>query len=509
MVDWYINKKRRDLLFKDMMTADQIFPKDFTASNLIENAYRELMMANLAYPETEVEAVQFVQSVVTGVRQRMSIESPEASGGEAPPPPEDQEKVSGKNDPMSSKLSALEHLEIESKRLGDNQKPAKRNKSYSGTRVSGEYVFPQERAGYLDGTEEAPGEDVALKKADEYFSRKAAQIRRDFPQLNFDETRLSNAARLRFQRHYRNKHRDLQIQGSMTKAEASERFLMDIAQKLSPSKIFGSVFKDYGRALARRTNAKIGMETTSSLDAVLGPDRDMFLSDMTSPDETDAENDQRVLADLSRNARNTYFQGIANDLPKQLLLRAMLNSKNLVSLADIAKDSGRLAKIRDALLLAGVDTTVLQLETEARSLADDFITRVGDNVNRDFSRYKATGELPAVVEGPETTTTLPASTQSKIDLAPADREAHSIAEEMLDDLRENKHLNEQQVVAVQDILDISPRKSSAMKAMQKMRELLAGDLPQAPVRQVKVKQISANPEVPDQTPDTMNRVPVS
>ena len=508
MVDWYINKKRRDLLFKDMMTADQIFPKDFTASNLIENAYRELMMANLAYPETEVEAVQFVQSVVTGVRQRMSVESPKASGGEAPPPPEDQERVSEKNDPMSSKLSALEHLEIESKRLSDTQKPVKRGKSYSGTKVSGEYVFPQERAGYLDGTEEAPGEDVALKKADEYFKKKAAQIRRDFPQLNFDETRLSNAARLRFQRHYRNKHQDLQLQGSMTKAEASERFLMDIAQKLSPSKIFGSVFKDYGRALARRTNAKIGMETTSSLDAVLGPDRDMFLSDMTSPDETDAENDQRVLADLSRNSRNTYFQGIANDLPKQLLLRAMLNSKNLVSLADIAKDSGRLAKIRDALSLAGINMTVPQLETEAKSLADDFITRVGDNVNRDFSRYKATGELPAMVEGPETTTTLPASTQSKIDLAPADREAHSIAEEMLDDLRENKYLNEQQVVAVQDILDMSPRKSSAMKAMQKMRELLAGDLPQAPVKQVKVKQISANPETPDQTPDTMNLMPV-
>lgn len=498
IADWYLNKRRPELFREGMVDEKTLFPKEMTLEKFASESFMILNAAGIETPKTKEDALQMFAEIHKRVKAKFNYEDVEPTGGGGEPPEPD------KPADITSKMSAVDFLgsAIQNLTKDDGSKPPKLKK-LSGKNVSGEITIPQESQAYVDlinAMPEAPGEQDALAKAESYFRSKVSSLIRNNPKLaSLDLSRVQNAARLRLQRQIRKKYQKLLRRGSLSESVAAEKFVSDVLPRVNPSRIFRSVLADYGRKLARRSNAKVGIESTVSLDKTFSEEGDLTFGDILE-DKSDNEQDEQVFADIGRNARNAYFNSIQGDLAKNLLFRSAMNMRPG---SDISTDAGRLRKIQDALEAAGEKVEFDKLQKLAISLMQEFREKVSAKANADYERYQSTGQLPDLVAGPESLKYLTSGRETvSLPVNREDREAHVLVDDMLEQLLGQGMITEQQAVAIQDILDENPKKTGAVAAMRELREMLAASAVTANVREPVTRVVSNNPEVNDQAPDS-------
>lgn len=505
LIDYYRNVARPKLISAGDMEENEAFPKTSTIKSTFDMLVQGMEGAPHDFPVSSEEQVSFLRGFVNRFKQENERDQ------KAKLEPQTEQVAEEKPEPEETPVTALRSVEALQARLSGSgvEKKAEPSRSKTpkrGEKVTGEITLPQEDPKYIEQLNvigEAPGEEEALKKAEKVFTKGASSIKKAFPDITgFDESRLVNAARLRFLRQYRLKHKRLAQRGNIKPSEVAERFLSDIAPGISTSRIFRSTAGDYLRKLHRRLDGRVGLEATRSLDQALGPDdSESTLYNTLAEEDSNAETEREVLEDLGRNARNKYFLKIGGDLTKQLLLRASLNKKDG---HDISKDMSRLSKIRDALAATGLDVSIPELQKELEALMQDFRSSVSAQVVSQLDRYRVTGEMPEVVDGPEAIRSPAFRKQNSAKLSQDDIQSHAETAEAISKLHDDQKITDQQLALLEDILDESPRKSSALRALTELRAILASVLPEAPLEQMQVKAVSNNPNIEDATPKEFN-----
>lgn len=515
--EYYLNKLRPEFLeagrIKD---GDKLFPSDLSYAEFADKIIPILKQADLVWPDDEELQAAFVREVKNTIavlwqkpKGQMVDRAKELAKGT--PPPEEAEV-----DLPVNVSTALSDLNARYGRLQQNRpEPVRRlpKVSQPGSRVSNEISFSEESTDYLAALEklpESPDEAQNLAEVERAFREKASKFKLDNPNLTVDETRLANAARMRYWRQLRRKYdvRKNKTSG-VTDKEANELFQTQDVPGISKNRIFRSVVEDYSRKLGRRLGGKIGLESTVSLQKSLGDDSgDETLEDVIASPTVQAS-DEDVRSDLRKNAKNAYFASV-EDPGQKYLLGAALNeaSRKNQDPKEFAKNTTKLSEIAGVLNSMGYKTSTGELAKSLPKLIDGMVAFVKEKYNKDLEAYQKTGQLPEIVQGPQKTFRVLSETKGKPQLTAFDRESQALARDLLEELYESGFLTNVEVAEIQDQLDMSPRQAAANKAIQLMQAILASKQPGVGIKEPALKVISdANPAVPSVVPNRYLMLP--
>ena len=515
--EYYLNKLRPEFLeagrIKD---GDKLFPSDLSYAEFADKIIPILKQADLVWPDDEELQAAFVREVKNTIavlwqkpKGQMVDKAKELAKGT--PPPEEAEV-----DLPVNVSTALSDLNARYGRLQQNRpEPVRRlpRVSQPGSRVSNEISFSEESTDYLAALEklpESPDEAQNLAEAERAFREKASKFKLDNPNLTVDETRLANAARMRYWRQLRRKYdvRKNKTSG-VTDKEANELFQTQDVPGISKNRIFRSVVEDYSRKLGRRLGGKIGLESAVSLQKSLGDDSgDETLEDVIASPTVQAS-DEDVRSDLRKNAKNAYFASV-EDPGQKYLLGAALNeaSRKNQDPKEFAKNTTKLSEIAGVLNSMGYKTSTGELAKSLPKLIDGMVAFVKEKYNKDLEAYQKTGQLPEVIQGPQKTFRVLSETKGKPQLTAFDRESQALARDLLEELYESGFLTNVEVAEIQDQLDMSPRQAAANKAIQLMQAILASKQPGVGIKEPALKVISdANPAVPNVVPNRYLMLP--
>jgi len=502
--EYYVSQLRDAYVTQGLIKSDkQAFSKDLVLPEIADKLISVLQQADLAWPEAEEEQVAFMRQFVDlvevswrGSKQYAEVKS-NLGGTPAPEPPEIEEALPG------SIAEAISSINTRFSRMQQGMPVIKRKPRVNskGSRVTSELRLTEESSEYLDQIKtlpESPDEDKNLAEAEKYFQKRAKNLKKSRPNMSFDETRLANAARLRYWRTLRKKF-DLRKNRTenLGEGEAEEAFQTVDSKKISKDRIFRSVTEDFSRKFGRRLGGNVGMEAAVSLQTALGDDDGSGTLEDTigSPSKTFDEDAVRI--DILKNAKNAYFASLNNDPVKKFLLGAALDEagKKGGDPKQLAKNSTRLSEIAGILNQGGYKTSTGELAKVLPKLVDDMVTFVKEKRDVDFQKYQKTGELPALVEGPQKVFKVLQGEQKQIKLTEDDRSAQSLARDMLSELEEAGFLTSMEMANIQDKLDFSPRKAAAFRAIQEMQSVLDSKKPGAGISEPILRSLSTgNPE---------------
>ena len=181
----------------------EVFPEDLTMAEFMDKVIPALKDAELKIPDTEQGQLAFVRAVKRQIRL-----------SNRPPLPKAEVEVEQEEETIlpTTTVSALQDFNARLARLEQNKPaPVKRlaRVKQPGSRVTGEIKLNEESPEYSDSINKlppAPGEAQLLTQAETDFRRKAANYRQNHPEYSVDESRLANAARMRYWRQLRVKH---------------------------------------------------------------------------------------------------------------------------------------------------------------------------------------------------------------------------------------------------------------------------------------------------------------
>lgn len=487
----------------------EVFPEDLTMAEFMDKVIPALKDAELKIPDTEQGQLAFVRAVKRQIRL-----------SNRPPLPKAEVEVEQEEETIlpTTTVSALQDLNARLARLEQNKPaPVKRlaRVKQPGSRVTGEIKLNEESPEYSDSINKlppAPGEAQLLTQAETDFRRKAANYRQNHPEYSVDESRLANAARMRYWRQLRVKHDRLKNRTkTLGEGEAEEIFKANVVPSLSKNRIWGSVTADYARKFGRRMGGKVGLEASMSLQTKVGDDDGSTLEDYVPDNTAKPLEEAEVRRDISKNARNSYFASLGNDFAKRYLLGAALmeGSKKNSSPKDLAKNTTKLSEIAGVLTQNGIATSTGELQKILPKLIDEFAAYVADKVDADMTKYRMSGELPVIVEGPEKSFQVLSRQSSKPQLSAYDKDTQAVARDLLSELEESGMLSPVEVANIQDDLDMSPRSGAALKAIRDMQAMLSAKQPGRGLTEPTVKIISGqNPvNVPDKVPSIYNLLP--
>jgi LysM repeat protein len=488
----------------------EVFPQDLSMAEFMDKVIPALKDAELKIPDTEQGQLAFVRAVKRQIRLSNRPPLPKAEV-------EVEQEEEETNLPTTT-VSALQDLNARLARLEQNKPaPVKRlaRVKQPGSRVTGEIKLNEESPEYYDNISklpEAPGEAQLLTQAENDFKRKAANYRQNHPEYSVDESRLANAARMRYWRQLRVKHDRLKNRTkTLGEGEAEEIFKANVVPSLSKNRIWGSVTADYARKFGRRMGGKVGLEASMSLQTKVGDDDGSTLEDYVPDNTAKPLEEAEVRRDISKNARNAYFASLGNDFAKRYLLGAALmeGSKKNSSPKDLAKNTTKLSEIAGVLTQNGIATSTGELQKILPKLIDEFAAYVADKVDADMTKYRMNGELPVIVEGPEKSFQVLSRQSSKPQLSAYDKDTQAVARDLLSELEESGMLSPVEVANIQDDLDMSPRSGAALKAIRDMQAMLSAKQPGRGLTEPTVKIISGqNPvNVPDKVPSIYNLLP--
>jgi len=512
--DFYVSKLRDEYVAQGLIKGDQeAFPKDILLPDIADKIIPVLEQANLPWPEKEEEQVAFMRGFVSSVQ----------SSWKAPKEYATQEKAEVKDvleveETLPTNVNeALSSINARFSRLQQGMPVIKRKPrtNSKGSKVTGELRLTEENPEYIDQINnllESPDEAKNLGEAEKYFQKRAKNLKKSRPNMSFDETRLANAARLRYWRTLRKKY-DLRKNRTenLGEGEAEEAFQAVDAKKISKDRIFRSVVGDFSRKFGRRLGGNVGMEAAISLQTALGDDDGSGTLEDTigSPSKNLDENEVRT--DILKNAKNAYFASLNSDPAKKFLLGAALDeaSKKNGDPKELAKNTTRLAEIAGVLNQGGYKTSTGELAKALPKLVDDMVAFVKEKRDLDFQKYQKTGELPELVQGPQKIFKVLQGEQKQVQLTQNDLEAQSLARDMLSELEEAGLLTSIEVANIQDKLDFSPRRAAAFRAIQEMQAVLNSKKPGVGISEPTLKSLSTgNPEaVPNLVSPNNNLLP--
>lgn len=515
-VDLYGKDLRSKYLAANLFSDESlVFPEKLTYNEFAKDIYASLQNANLPFPgpENAKDQKDFILEVrrqilaVTFSKQTKGVQEAKGSDDDKA----NQPQVVVEVDVPSSFAEALQSLNASFVRAKENKpEPIKKvpRSLKNGSRVSGEIRFSEESPDYvtaLNELPESPNETENLASAEVFFRRNAANLKKSRPNLTVDASRLANAARMKYWRQLRRKYdiRKNKTEG-ISEQEAQEIFEAQDVQTISKSRIFRSVVEDYSEKLGRRMGGNIGLETADSLQRALGPDDGSETLEDVTPEQRTNLDETEVRQDLLKNARNAFFASVRSEGTSAYLLGAALNYsiKSKKDPAEFAKNTTELSKIADVFSQQGVKTSTGELARALPGLYESFKKFVSEKRDADYANFQKTGQLPDVVPGVEKNFRVLNSKKAGAALTPYDKQMQALARSQLNTLEDADFLTPVEAANVRDKLDMSPRSSAAIRAIEELRSILSSKQPGVGLVEPTLNLVSsANPSnVPAVTP---------